>query len=407
MFGSHLSIAGSMANALREARSLGLDCVQVFTKNQQQWIAPPLSPGAVSEWDAERRAMGWATGAGAPDRVVSHASYLANLASPDPALHARSVALMHKEVARCEALEIPLLVFHPGAAVGSAEDEAEGRIVSACCELLRAPGRTVLCLENVAGQGSTIGRTLEQLARLRARVIDAGAPPHRLSFCLDSCHAHAGGYDLSTRTGAEEFVAGVERTITAAAVRVLHLNDSKGAAGSRVDRHQHIGEGTIGLAGFRVLVNVACWAQVPKIMETPKGQNGTVAWDTINVSRLRSLVGRADETGTALDPISAGPPASDPGTGTTSTSKSASRSPKRPAAQGTPKTGAAARPRRASQGARRKPGDGRTGPAGRAGGTSASAHVGKARGVGKSRASRGTDSGRSGRKRAGHRKPGR
>jgi deoxyribonuclease-4 len=306
VFGSHLSIAGSVANALREARALGLDCVQVFTKNQQQWNAPPLSPDAVGQWAAERRALGWATAPGAPDRVVSHASYLANLASPDPALHARSLALMREELARCETLDIPLLVFHPGAAVGCAEDEAEERIASACRELLRAPGRTVLCLENVAGQGSTVGRTLEQLARLRARAIDAGAPPERLAFCLDSCHAHAGGYDLSTRSGAEDFVARVDRTITIAGVRVLHLNDSKGAAGSRVDRHQHIGEGTIGLAGFQVLVNTPGWAQVPKIMETPKGRTGGVAWDSINVARLRSLVGRSDDPGTVRDLIGGG-----------------------------------------------------------------------------------------------------
>lgn len=299
MFGSHLSIAGSMANALHEARALGLDCVQVFTKNQQQWSAPALADGVVETWLAALRELGWdsAKGSPGPSRVVSHASYLSNLASPDDALRLKSLALMRDELDRCERLAIGLLVFHPGAATGSTREEGLERIAQGVASLLAAArtGSWVLCLENVAGAGTTLGRTLDELAWLRARAIELGAPSGRVGFCLDTCHAHAAGYDLSTRAGGEAFVAQVDRVLGLAHVRVLHLNDSKGGVSSRLDRHQHIGEGTIGPAGFAGVLACAPWREIPKILETPKGQTPDgVAFDTINVARLRALAGKGE-----------------------------------------------------------------------------------------------------------------
>ncbi|MFN0012296.1 MAG: deoxyribonuclease IV [Phycisphaerales bacterium] len=290
MFGSHLSIAGSMANALREAETLGLECVQVFTKNQQQWSAPPLKADTIREWAETIARLKWA---GDDRRVVSHASYLINMASPDAALRAKSIDLMREEIDRCEALAIRLLVFHPGAFTTSTLEEGVSRIADACASLLHATKgyRTVLCLENVAGAGSTIGRTFEELADLRSRIASA-APGHaaRIGFCIDTCHAHAAGYDLSTPASATAALAALDRAAGLANVRVLHLNDSKGKSGSHLDRHEHIAKGTIGRAGFAAFVQHAGLAGLPKIMETPKGDDANgKPWDLANVALLRRL----------------------------------------------------------------------------------------------------------------------
>ncbi|MGQ0628265.1 MAG: deoxyribonuclease IV [Phycisphaerales bacterium] len=290
MFGSHLSIAGSMTNALREAESLGLECVQVFTKNQQQWSAPPLKPEVVEEWTRELARLGWDG-----SRLVSHASYLINLGSPDPDLRAKSLHLMRDELSRCITLGIGHLVFHPGAFTTSTAPEGIERIATAIGTLINetraAP--TVMCFENVAGAGTTIGRRFEELADLRARVIALTGAPERVGFCIDSCHAHAAGYDLSEAAGATNVLAELIATLGPGSVRVLHLNDSKGAAGSHLDRHEHIGRGTIGLAGFAAIVNHPAFARTPKIMETPKDdpQDG-IAWDTVNVQAVRGLLGK-------------------------------------------------------------------------------------------------------------------
>ncbi|MBL8991150.1 MAG: deoxyribonuclease IV [Phycisphaerae bacterium] len=292
MFGSHLSIAGGMHLALEQAASLGLDCVQVFTKNQQQWSAPPLDAEAVRRWKDAMSRMGW-TDSG---RAVSHASYLANMASAEPALRAKSIDLMRQEIDRCETLGIGLLVFHPGAHTTAPRADGVARIIDACAELIRATEgyRTVLCLENVAGQGSTIGREFEELAALRAGIVDASGRPDRVGFCIDSCHAHAAGYDLSTRQGAASMLDALDRACGLASVRVLHLNDSKAPAGSRVDRHEHIGRGTIGLEGFEVLVRHPALRSLPKIMETPKGSGPDGRdHDAVNVAALRALAAGA------------------------------------------------------------------------------------------------------------------
>jgi deoxyribonuclease IV len=297
MFGSHLSIAGSMANALREAESLGMETVQVFTKNQQQWKVRALEDEQIAEWTCEVERLGWA------GRTVSHASYLINLASPDDDLWARSVDLMTVEIERCETLAIPFLVHHPGAYTTSTREEGLARIVDAYAELLKrtAGFATVLCLEDTVGSGSNLGRTFEELANLRGRIVDRAHQAKRVGFCLDTCHAHAGGYDLSTRSGAEQVLDEFDQVCGLEHVRVVHVNDSKGEAGSRRDRHAHIGEGTIGggtshkslaASGFAAVVNRPELAAVPKILETPKEKTpaGT-PMDRINLRRLRRLTG--------------------------------------------------------------------------------------------------------------------
>ena len=294
-----------MANALREARQLQLDCVQVFTKNQQQWKARPLRDDEIAEWTGELTRLGWSSIPGQPARVVSHASYLINLAAPDDGLWGKSIDLMTEELVRCEALGIPLLVHHPGAHTTSTREQGVDRIVAAYGEIFaRTKGfKVVSCLENTVGSGSNLGREFEELALLRSRIAEATGAPGRIGFCFDTCHAHAGGYDLSTRAAAEGVLDRFDAICGLSNMRAIHLNDSKGVVGSRLDRHEHIGEGTVGgpskrpttsrlaLTGFAAVVNRPALRDVPKILETPKGQtpSGTPL-DTINVTRLRKLV---------------------------------------------------------------------------------------------------------------------
>ncbi|MCW5753424.1 MAG: deoxyribonuclease IV [Phycisphaeraceae bacterium] len=295
MYGSHLSIAGSMLNALAEAQALGLDTVQVFTKNQQQWHAKPLDQGVVRDWRENLSQLGWF------DRTVSHASYLINLASPDDTLWKKSINLMLDEIERCEMLAIPFLVHHPGAYTTSSPEQGIARIAAAYHELFIGTRgyRTVCCLEDTAGSGSHLGRTLEELAALRAAIIDATGVPERIGYCLDSCHLHAGGYDLSTRANAEVFLRRFDAECGLVHLKVVHLNDSKGACGSRVDRHAHIGEGTIGTgtdpthlaeSGFAAFVNHPKLRCIPKILETPKetAPDGR-PMDLVNLERLRAI----------------------------------------------------------------------------------------------------------------------
>jgi deoxyribonuclease IV len=280
MYGSHLSISGGMHNALTAAETMGFDTVQVFTKNQQQWRVPPLSDAAVGEWQAHQRRLKFET-------TVSHDSYLINLASPDEVIRRKSIALFIEEVSRCEVLEIPLLVTHPGAHMGQGEEVGLRRVAEALDEVHAAlpAAKTITCLEITAGQGTSLGYRLEHLAEIIAQV----KLPGRLGVCLDTAHLFAAGYDFRGRKF-PAFMREVEKTVGYRAIRVLHVNDSKKPLGSRVDRHEHIGRGEIGLDGFRPLVRERRFAKIPKILETPKGKDAAGReWDTVNLETLRGL----------------------------------------------------------------------------------------------------------------------
>lgn len=307
MFGSHLSVAGGMELAVAEAVRLSMDCVQVFTKNQQQWKAPPLKAEAVNAWKDAIKSAGWSGGS---PRVTSHASYLINMAAPDKTLRDKSIALMREEVERCEALDIPLVVFHPGAFTSGTREGGVAMIAEACSSIIKDTRgyTTVLCLENVVGAGSTIGREISELADLRSRIIAATGEPKRVGFCIDTCHAHAAGYDCGTFAAAKQTIAAFVDGL-GDGIRCLHVNDSKVPMGSRKDRHEHIGEGTIGLDGFRAWVNEPAFAIIPKIMETPKGVTTPKGnqpgedFDAINLARLRAMIGTT--TLPTLTPINA------------------------------------------------------------------------------------------------------
>lgn len=294
MFGSHLSVAGGIANALRDAQTLDLDCVQIFTKNQQQWRVKPLEPDHERDWLDTLTEMGWAwDGARTGGRTVSHASYLINLGSPDPELRAKSIDLMTEEILRCERLGIPYLVHHPGSHKKTTVEEGIDRIADSYAQLFRrtAGYRTICCLENTVGGGSTIGRTFEELADLRDAICQRIDEPDRVGFCFDTCHAHSGGYDMSTRPKARGVLDHFDHLCSLDHLLVLHLNDCKVKMGARIDRHEHIGLGTIGIDGFKAVVNHKALQDRPKIMETPKGEadDGT-PWDSANLAALQALM---------------------------------------------------------------------------------------------------------------------
>ena len=281
MFGSHLSIAGGMHNALLEAERLGFSTVQVFTKNQQQWKIKPLDPTAVDQWRLHCDRLKFS-------QTVSHDSYLINLASPEEGLRRKSVELFVEELRRCVVLKIPYLVTHPGAHMGQGEEAGLKRVAAALDEVHAAipPGGVVTCLEITAGQGTSLGYKLEHLAQ----IIALAKHPERLAVCFDTAHLFAAGYDFRGRKY-QQFMKEVESTIGIKRIKVWHLNDSKKELGSRVDRHEHIGRGTIGLEGFKPIVRDKAFANVPKILETAKAKDEAGRdWDTVNLETLKSLM---------------------------------------------------------------------------------------------------------------------
>jgi deoxyribonuclease IV len=282
MFGSHLSIAGGMHNALLKAEEYGMDTVQVFTKSQKIWKCSPLTGECVKEWKSHSKRLKF-------KRTVSHDSYLINLAATNPEFWRKSVELFVEELARCSQLGIPYLVTHPGAHIGAGEEEGLRKVAAALDvihDMVPADGGVVTCLEITAGQGSSLGYKLEHLATIIERV----KAPKRLAVCLDTAHLFAAGYDFRGRKyGA--FRKELARTVGLSRVRVIHVNDSKKELGSRVDRHDHIGRGKIGLDGFRPFVRDEAWEKVPKILETPKEKDEKGRdWDAVNLQTLRSLV---------------------------------------------------------------------------------------------------------------------
>jgi deoxyribonuclease-4 len=281
MFGSHLSIAGGLHNAATAAETLGMDTVQIFTKNQQQWKAKPLEEDVVASWKSHCGRLNF-------EHTVSHDSYLINLASPDDALWRKSIDLFVEELSRCVILGIPYLVTHPGAHVGCGE-EAGLKRVAAALDLVHdrvGKGKVITCLEITAGQGTCLGHRLEHLAT----IIELSKDPDRLAVCLDTAHLFAAGYDFRGRKYAK-LIKEIETTVGIERIKVLHLNDSKKELGSRVDRHDHIGRGLIGVDGFRPIVRDKRWKNIPKILETPKEKNDAGRdWDAVNLETLKGLM---------------------------------------------------------------------------------------------------------------------
>jgi deoxyribonuclease-4 len=275
-----MSIAGGTHKAVEAAAAAGCDCVQLFTKNNNQWNAKPLEPGHVAAFR------------GALDRLgvhhpVSHNSYLINLGSPDDALWEKSIAAMVVELERAELLGICGVVAHPGAFTTSSEEQGLARIAAGLDEvhrrLPRAQSRVLL--ENTAGQGSNLGWRFEHLGA----IFELVAQPERLGVCIDTCHAFAAGYAMETADDYAATISTLDAAVGVDRVEAFHLNDSVKPLGSRVDRHAAIGRGAMGLAPFRHLMNDHRFAGTPMYLETPKGEENGEDLDVINLRVLRGL----------------------------------------------------------------------------------------------------------------------
>jgi len=274
-----MSIAGGVDKALLEGKKVDCDVIQIFTKSSRQWAAEPYTEDEIRDFHRNQKATGIVT-------VIAHDSYLLNLGSPDESLRRRSVAAFIDELQRCEILSIPYLIAHPGAHVGAGEEEGIRTIARSLSEVHAAcPGLKVkVALEITAGQGSNLGYRFEQIRGM----IDATKESYRLRVCFDTEHAFAAGYDIRTREGYERTFAEFAEAIGLELLVAFHLNDSKKEFHSRVDRHEHIGKGHIGVEAFRLLVNDRRFWGIPMCLETPKGPD--LEEDRENLTLLRSLV---------------------------------------------------------------------------------------------------------------------
>jgi deoxyribonuclease-4 len=279
--GAHESIAGGLHKAFDRAQSAGCDTVQIFVKSNRSWAVKPLTDDDIARFRAKAESTG-------VHPVVGHTSYLLNLGTPDEALWTKSRDMLITELERCEALDVPYLVLHPGAHVGSGEEAGLARVAQALGEVHGATAgfRAQVLLETTAGQGSSLGHTFEQLAQ----IIELAPEGERLGVCFDTCHVFAAGYELRTPEGYTETMNALDKVIGLERLRAVHLNDCKGELGSRKDRHDHIGKGHIGLEGFRHLLNDPRLADLPGLLETPKGDD--LEEDRENLAVLRSLIGR-------------------------------------------------------------------------------------------------------------------
>ena len=281
--GAHESIAGGLINAFDRGHTATCDAIQIFTKSNRQWNARPLSDKEVAAW-RERMAAEEASSGICP--VVAHTAYLINIASPSDATWQKSYDALKVEVKRCEALGIRNLALHPGSHLKAGEETGLINVARALGRLhAETPGfETMVCLEGMAGQGTNLGRTFEQLAW----ILDNTAGGERLGICLDSCHLFTAGYDVRTPEGYAETMEAFDRAVGFERLKIVHLNDSVYELNSRRDRHAHIGEGTIGLEGFRNFVNDPRLANVPGLVETDKSDD--LHEDVENLARLRSLL---------------------------------------------------------------------------------------------------------------------
>ncbi len=281
ILGAHMSIAGGYHKAAETAHRCQCDCVQLFTKNNNQWRAKAIMDDDVERFQSALQRLG----VGHP---VSHSSYLINLASPDPVLWQKSIDALVVELERASRLGIPYVVVHPGAYTTSSEAAGLRRIARALDRVHRQmPAAAAQCLlETTAGQGTNLGWRFEHLAAILGEVQD----PDRLGVCFDTCHVFAAGYSMRTKKQYQATMDKLQRTVGLEKVRAIHLNDSKTKFGSRVDRHAKIGAGAMGVAPFRWLLNDRRFRKTPMYLETPKGIENGQELDVINLKILRRLV---------------------------------------------------------------------------------------------------------------------
>ena len=277
ILGAHVSIAGGVANAPQNALKCTCETLQIFTKSQLQWQVAPLSRDEIAGFKRGMQLNHLVPG-------MVHAAYLVNLAAPDPELLAESRNCMISDIGRTEHLGIPYLVVHPGAHRGQGAEKGIHVTAKSLDYIFRHAHahRTVVLLEATTGAGSVLGGTFEELAAIRSLCHF----PAGVGFCIDTCHIYAAGYDIRSREGYTATIHDLDRTLGLDNVRAFHLNDSKGALASKIDRHAEIGQGEIGLEPFRLLLADTRFGKIPGILETPGGDGAYAR----NLAVLRSLI---------------------------------------------------------------------------------------------------------------------
>src|SRR5258707_871083 len=276
LLGAHMSTKGGLHTAFERATAAGATAIALFAKNSNQWKGKTMSDDDVARFTEKRTLR----------PVITHASYLINLATTNPDFHAKSISAMIDELDRAERLGLHAVVLHPGAHLGAGVDAGLDQIARSLDRIHAAipKHRVVTLLETAAGQGSCLGCSIEELGTILDRVDDR----KRVAICVDTCHVFAAGYDIRTRDGYERLADEIERFVGLDHVGAFHLNDSKKPLGSRVDRHEHIGQGEIGLEAFRMLLNDTRFAGLPKLLETPKPVEHES--DRQNLATLRALL---------------------------------------------------------------------------------------------------------------------
>jgi deoxyribonuclease-4 len=278
LLGAHMSIGGGVHTAIERGCSINCTAIQMFVKNNMQWFARPLTRDEIRAFlnHAQRAEL---------LSIFAHANYLINLAATNPQFHANSMRALSEELTRADQLELPFLVMHPGAHVGAGEEAGLEKIVDSINRVFRKipKVKTRVALETTAGQGSCLGHRFEQIAYIIERV----RQPERLCVCLDTAHVFAAGYDIGSEAGVKKTFREFDRVIGLDRLAAIHMNDSKTPRGSRVDRHQHIGKGQIGLDAFRFIMRDRRFRKIPKVLETPKGKE--MREDVENLKTLREL----------------------------------------------------------------------------------------------------------------------
>jgi len=276
LLGAHVSTKGGLATIFERAAAIEASAAALFAKNSNQWKGKALTDEECASFHAQRSVT----------PLLTHASYLINLATTNEEFHRKSIAAMIDELDRAERLGIHAVVLHPGAHLGAGSDAAIDSIARSLDTIHAAipDHKVVTLLETAAGQGSCVGCTFEELGQMLARVDD----PQRVGICIDTCHVFAAGYDIRTRDGYDRMMDEVDRHAGLESVGAFHLNDSKKGLGSRVDRHEHIGKGEIGVDAFAFLLNDGRFTHIPKVIETPKTIE--TESDRENLQLLRSLI---------------------------------------------------------------------------------------------------------------------
>ena len=279
--GAHVSIAGGLERALERGAAVGCDVIQIFSRSNQQWAARPITAETVAAWRAAVARTG-------VEPTMVHACYLLNLAAPRAWLRKKSIRALAEELRRCALLGIPNLVIHPGAHCGDGEATGVARIAAAIERAYagQPDNPTRLLLENTAGQGSSVGHRFEHLRDIIGAMKWGG---DRVGVCIDTAHTLAAGFDITTGDGWQRTFEHLEAAVGVGRVAGFHVNDSKTPKGSRVDRHEHLGRGHLGLGALRCLVNDPRFAGLPMVIETPKPSDDA---DRVNLGILRALSGR-------------------------------------------------------------------------------------------------------------------